>query len=139
MNNLNTKFRLALILIASSFIFACGQKDEALNGIDQFISESKIDTSKPGWKQSLPKPPQQVFTPGKQYLWHIQTNKGKMVVEIKGIESPMHVTSTIYLTTLGFYDDIVFHRIIPGFMAQGGDPLGVGVGGPGYYYMGEFD
>ena len=51
----------------------------------------------------------------------------------------MHVTSTIYLTKLGFYDDLVFHRVIPGFMAQGGDPLGNGTGNPGYKYAGEFD
>jgi peptidylprolyl isomerase len=42
------------------------------------------------------------------------------------------------LTTLGFYDNTIFHRIIPGFMAQGGDPLGNGRGNPGYKYAGEF-
>jgi cyclophilin family peptidyl-prolyl cis-trans isomerase len=51
----------------------------------------------------------------------------------------MHVTSTIYLTRLGFYDGLSFHRVITGFMAQGGCPLGTGTGGPGYKYAGEFD
>jgi peptidyl-prolyl cis-trans isomerase B (cyclophilin B) len=51
--------------------------------------------------------------------------------------APMHTSSTIYLTQLGFYDDTVFHRVITGFMAQGGDPLGNGQGGPGYHYNGE--
>lgn len=51
----------------------------------------------------------------------------------------MHATSTIYLTRLGFYNDLTFHRVIPGFMAQGGDPLGNGRGNPGYKYQGEFD
>jgi cyclophilin family peptidyl-prolyl cis-trans isomerase len=53
--------------------------------------------------------------------------------------APMHVSSTIYLTRLGFYNDVVFHRVIQGFMAQGGDPTGTGRGGPGYKYAGEFD
>ncbi len=127
------------LIIASSFLFACGQKDDAINEVESFISESDIDTTKGGWKRELPMPPKLNFTNGTKYLWELQTNKGKMVIELKANESPMHVSSTIYLTTLGFYDNINFHRVIPGFMLQGGDPLGNGQGGPGYTYMGEYD
>jgi cyclophilin family peptidyl-prolyl cis-trans isomerase len=53
--------------------------------------------------------------------------------------APMHVSSSIYLIRSGFYDDLIFHRVIPGFMAQGGCPLGKGTGSPGYKYAGETD
>ena len=107
--------------------------------IDAFIAEQKIDTKSPNWKGSLPKPPQLEFDLDKQYSWDLETSLGKIVVRLRPDVAPMHVSSTIYLTRLGFYDGVVFHRIIPDFMAQGGDPTGTGSGGPGYEYEGEFD
>ena len=106
--------------------------------IDKFIADQKIDKTKDGWKTSLPKPPKATFTKDKKYVWVLETNKGTIKITLKPDVAPMHVSSTIYLTRLGFYDGIVFHRVIPGFMAQGGDPLGLGMGGPGYKYEGEF-
>jgi cyclophilin family peptidyl-prolyl cis-trans isomerase len=64
---------------------------------------------------------------------------GAIKVKLMPKVAPMHVSSTIYLTRLGFYDGTIFHRVIPQFMAQGGDPLGRGTGSPGYKYAGEFD
>jgi len=131
--------RSIFFVVVLSFLFSCSQQDKSIEEMKAFISEAKINTEKDGWKQSLPKPPKIQFSPEQQYFWRIQTNKGNMLIELKAQESPMHVSSTIYLTTLGFYDDLVFHRVIPGFMAQGGDPLGEGIGSPGYTYFGEFD
>ena len=124
-------------------MLACAEQvkhgDPALQEIQEFIDTQKIDKSKTGWKESLPKPPQaQSFEEGKRYLWDLETNQGKLVIEFKPDVAPMHVSSTIYLTLLGFYDDVVFHRVITGFMAQGGDPTGTGRGGPGYKYDGEY-
>lgn len=112
---------------------------DAIAAIDAFIAEQKVDKSARSWKSRLSKPPQQSFDASKTYKWNLETNLGDVVVKLDPKTAPMHVTSTIYLTKLGFYDEVVFHRVITGFMAQGGDPTGTGSGGPGYKYAGEFD
>jgi cyclophilin family peptidyl-prolyl cis-trans isomerase len=113
--------------------------DVALDSIRAFIAQQKVDTALPGWKTRLAKPPKASFDPAKTYYWNLDTSVGSLKVKLDPKTAPMHVTSTIYLTELGFYDGTKFHRVIPGFMAQGGDPLGRGSGGPGYQYAGEFD
>ena len=110
-----------------------------IEAIDAFIVEQNVDKSKADWKQHLPRPPKTSFDSSKTYKWLLETNQGNIVIRLMPDVAPMHVTSTIYLTNLGFYDGTVFHRVIPGFMAQGGDPTGTGSGGPGYKYGGEFD
>jgi peptidyl-prolyl cis-trans isomerase B (cyclophilin B) len=112
--------------------------DPALKQINQFIVSAKIDTSAPGWKTSLPKPPKATFDPKHKYFAEMVTNKGPITIELMPEIAPMHVSSFIYLTNLGFYDGTRFHRVIKNFMAQGGDPLGTGGGGPGYQMDGEF-
>ena len=112
---------------------------EGVEAIDVFISEQEIDKSNPRWKLKLPKPPKVAFDEDATYYWMLDTNVGSIKVKLMPDVAPMHVSSTIYLTELGFYDDILFHRVIPGFMAQGGDPTGTGRAGPGYQYAGEFD
>ncbi|RLT35148.1 MAG: peptidylprolyl isomerase [Chloroflexi bacterium] len=79
------------------------------------------------------------FDAATEYFWELETNVGAITVRLLPAVAPMHVASTIYLTRLGFYDGLKFHRVISEFMAQGGCPLGTGTGGPGYQYAGEFD
>jgi len=112
--------------------------DPAIQGIQKFIAQSKVDTKNPKWKVSLRKPPKATFDSATTYFWNLETNMGSITVKLLPDVAPMHVTSTIYLTLLGFYDGLTFHRVIDGFMAQGGCPLGTGSGGPGYKYEGEF-
>ena len=111
---------------------------DALEQIDAFIAEQAIDKSTASWKTRLPKPPMLSFDPAKTYTWVLETNVGTMKLRFLPQDAPMHVSSAIYLTRLDFYDGLTFHRVIPNFMAQGGDPLGNGRGSPGYRFDGEF-
>lgn len=99
---------------------------------------TKVDPNS-AWKLKLKKPELMTFDADKDYFWILETNKGKIRIKLMPKVAPMHVTSTLFLTRRGFYDGLTFHRVIPGFMAQGGCPLGTGTGGPGYKYEGEFD
>ncbi len=130
-------------IIVSFFLLtslsACYGGDPAINTIDDFIAKQKVDKTDGAWKTKLTKPELLTFSPDKDYFWELETSQGKLSIKLLPDSAPMHVSSTIYLTKLGFYDDLTFHRVIPGFMAQGGDPLGNGAGNPGYKYAGEFD
>ena len=113
--------------------------DSALETIDGFITTQAVDTAASGWRTRLAKPSAVTFDPDVEYFWELETNVGAISVRLLPQVAPMHVASTIYLTRLGFYDGLAFHRVISEFMAQGGCPLGTGTGGPGYTYGGEFD
>jgi len=86
----------------------------------------------PAWKTKLKMPTLVKFDPAKGYYARMVTNKGEMLIKFKPDVAPFHVTNFIYLARMGFFDGTKFHRVMKGFMAQGGDPLGNGTGGPGY-------
>ena len=73
----------------------------------------------------------------KSYTATITTSAGTMVAELFASEAPLTVNNFVFLAREGFYDDVIFHRIISGFMIQGGDPTGTGTGGPGYKFNNE--
>ena len=118
--------------------FEAPDNDPATKEIAAFIEAQSIDTSSGDWRTSLPKPPKVSFDDSLTYHWKLETTKGPITVKLQPGEAPMHASSTMFLTMLGFYDGLAFHRVIPGFMAQGGCPVGRGTGGPGYTYDGEF-
>ena len=84
-------------------------------------------------------PPEMQIDPAKTYTATIATAKGKIVVELFADKAPETVNNFVFLARQGFYDDTTFHRVIPDFMAQGGDPTGTGMGGPGYTFPDEFN
>jgi cyclophilin family peptidyl-prolyl cis-trans isomerase len=69
----------------------------------------------------------------------IQTNHGPVTVELFPDDAPKTVENFVKLANDGFYDRVIFHRVIPDFMIQGGDPTGTGSGGPGYSFEDEFN
>ncbi len=128
----------ALPMNAEEPAAGAAKKGDPLQAIESFTEMQQVDKSKPAWRQHLQKPPVASFDAAKQYFWKLETNVGTLKIALFPDIAPMHVTSTIYLTRLGFYDGLAFHRVITAFMAQGGDPIGNGTGGPGYQYAGEF-
>lgn len=83
-------------------------------------------------------PPEMAIDPQNQYFATFRTEKGDIVVELFADKTPRTVNNFVFLAREGFYDDTTFHRVLPGFMAQGGDPTGSGSGGPGYRFEDEF-
>ncbi|HEX2194816.1 MAG TPA: peptidylprolyl isomerase [Candidatus Limnocylindria bacterium] len=74
----------------------------------------------------------------RSYRARFKTERGEFVCELYAAQAPLTVENFVNLARSGFYDGTTFHRVIPGFMAQGGDPTGTGRGGPGYSFGDEF-
>lgn len=79
-------------------------------------------------------PPLRIDT-GKQYFASVKLAKGEeFVIQLYPDKAPKTVNSFVFLSCKGYFNGVTFHRVLEGFMAQGGDPTGTGTGGPGYYY-----
>ena len=83
-------------------------------------------------------PPSMMIDTNKEYIATIETEKGNIVLELFAGDVPITVNNFVFLAREGFYDGTTFHRVILGFMAQGGDPTGTGRGNPGYTFADEF-
>ena len=84
-------------------------------------------------------PPAMQIDPKKKYKAHMETDKGILVIELFADKTPKTVNNFVFLSRAGYYDGVIFHRVIANFMVQGGDPTGTGMGGPGYKFGDEFD
>ncbi len=87
--------------------------------------------------KQYPNPPAMAIDPAKRYTATIETSAGTMVAELYPGDAPNTVNNFVFLARDGFYEGVIFHRTIPGFMIQGGDPTGTGRGGPGYRFADE--
>ena len=83
-------------------------------------------------------PPEMMLDPNADYYANVVTEKGKIRIKLFAEEAPETVNNFVFLAREGYFDGTTFHRVIEGFMAQGGDPTGTGTGGPGYRIPDEF-
>jgi len=100
-------------------------------------SQPAAGTAEPSLMQYDAPPPMTIDT-GKQYLATVKMAKGgEFVIQLYPDKAPVTVNNFVFLAREGFYDGVTFHRVIEGFMAQAGDPTGIGGGGPGYQFENE--
>lgn len=88
-------------------------------------------------RQHFDAPPPMVIDPAKTYGATMVTSRGTLEIALDPLGAPVTVNNFVYLARWHYYDGIVFHRVIPGFVLQGGDPTGTGAGGPGYRFDDE--
>ena len=89
--------------------------------------------------KQYPKQPDLSIDLAKTYTAVLDTNHGPITIALNPDRAPQTVNNFVFLAREGFYDGVIFHRVIPGFVIQGGDPTGTGRGGPGYKFRDELD
>jgi peptidylprolyl isomerase len=88
-------------------------------------------------QQEFDEPPPMCIDPARRYTAEMVTTKGTMVIALDAAGAPLTVNNFVFLARYHYYEGIFFHRVIPGFVLQGGDPKGTGSGGPGYRFADE--
>jgi cyclophilin family peptidyl-prolyl cis-trans isomerase len=89
--------------------------------------------------KQYPSPPELSIDLARSYTATLDTNHGEIVIELDPARSPQTVNNFVFLARDGYYDGVIFHRVIENFMIQGGDPTGTGMGGPGYKFRDEIE
>ncbi len=142
---------VAIVFLITRDDAAKAKKDDAASTTTA-VSTTAVPTTVPGAqtvgdcppadgsaarKTSFPGPPATCIDPAKKYTARITTTRGAFTVELDAKAAPRTVNNFVVLARQHYYDGIVFHRVIPGFVVQGGDPDGNGTGGPGYQFADE--
>ena len=115
-----------LLMLCTSMLLMTGCSGSAGTPASNGKPAPKAETDKPA------------TPPAKNRVARMETNKGVIRIELFEDKAPITTKNFIDLATKGFYDEVIFHRVIDGFMIQGGDPTGTGRGGPGYKIPDEF-
>ena len=103
---------------------------------EQYVESTVLVNSMPQFDA----PPPMTINPNAQYRAHVtMATGGKFTIDLFADAAPITVNSFVFLANQGWFDGVTFHRVLPGFVAQTGDPTGTGRGGPGYEFQNEID
>ncbi|MFQ5408862.1 MAG: peptidylprolyl isomerase [Anaerolineales bacterium] len=122
-----------VIVVGLAAFLSLGQSD------NEPAASSDGTAANAGTVLSWDAPPPMTIDTSKSYTATLTTDAGDIVVELFDDLAPVTVNNFVFLANQGFYDNTTFHRVISGFMAQGGDPTATGAGGPGYRFEDELD
>ena len=138
---------IALALLLALTLAACGDDgdDAAAPDPAPTAAPAPEPTAPPAQSEPMGEPmsmqydspPALMIDPSKTYKAVLETTHGTINLDLFASEVPNTVNNFVFLAREGFYDNVIFHRVIPGFMMQGGDPTGTGTGGPGYRFDDE--
>src|SRR5688572_30015088 len=141
---------VAILVVAAILLSNRGGDEESLDATDSTSTTAKTSTAGTLPKSECPpaggaadrkttfaKAPGMCINPAKSYTAVVKTNKGSFTVALDAKKAPKTVNNFVFLARNKYYDGIIFHRILPGFVVQGGDPQGTGTGGPGYTFADE--
>ncbi|MBP1995196.1 peptidylprolyl isomerase [Paenibacillus eucommiae] len=125
---------LTMLALLVMIVSACANSNGDKEGSGSSASPNPSASPSPEVKEpkQWSKAPDMAIDPDKSYEAEFDTSKGKFTVQLFAKEAPKTVNNFVFLSKEGFYDDVIFHRIVKTFMIQTGDPLGNGMGGPGY-------
>lgn len=145
---------LVIILLSASFLAGCGEN--AQNGLGDVPQKEKVTLKEEakkdveskkntpvnqvrdnGMNDKYSERPKMMIDTKKEYTATMKTSAGEMTIRLHAEDAPNTVNNFVFLAKEKFYDGVIFHRTIPGFMIQGGDPTGTGMGGPGYKFADE--
>jgi cyclophilin family peptidyl-prolyl cis-trans isomerase len=134
---------IGLVAVGGNFVFSKDKTADSTNlGIEINNYGTTTDSTKPVFEDgSISEPVKEEITNNnkKSNMVTIETNYGKIVFETYNSDAPNTVKNFVTLAQKGFYNGLIFHRVINGFMIQGGDPNGNGTGGPGYKFDDELN